>query len=59
MTGAANCVLSTFWKDKLKKDNFISKQMSSRTGIIKSHVTNNRVEISGKAKSVFKAELII
>lgn len=59
VTGAVNCILSSFWKQKLQKDSFISKQVSTRTGIIKTQVTGNRVVISGKAKTVFKAELMI
>ncbi len=59
VTGAANCILSTFWKEKLNKSNFISRQMSNRTGIIKTRVSGDRVEICGKAKTVFKAELMI
>jgi len=59
VTGAVNCILSTFWKEKLKKDHFVSKQMSARTGIIKTQVFGNRVKISGQAKTVFRAELMV
>ena len=59
VTGAANCILSTFWKEKLNKDSFISKQMSERTGIIKTRAVGNRVEILGQAKTVLEAKLMI
>ena len=56
VTGSANCILSTFWRDRLGKDQFVSKQISRRGGVIRTRTTNNRVEIMGQAVTVFRAQ---
>jgi PhzF family phenazine biosynthesis protein len=57
VTGSANCSLVPFWHMKTGKENFVSHQVSRRGGILKLALKGNRVEISGKAKTIFKAEL--
>jgi PhzF family phenazine biosynthesis protein len=58
VTGAANCILVPFWNMKLEKTNFKSKQLSKRTGELKTVYKGNRVEIFGEAKTVFRIEMI-
>ena len=57
VTGSAQCLLTSFWKEKLNQTTFISQQVSERTGILKTKYENGKVKISGQAITVFKAEL--
>ena len=58
VTGSAHCALTPLWSGKLEKTEMNSLQLSKRTGILKVKLAdNNRVEIKGKAVTVFKAEL--
>jgi PhzF family phenazine biosynthesis protein len=59
VTGSANCILAPFWSGKLKKNSFMSHQISRREGILKVSLVGDRVEISGHAKTIFKAGLLI
>ena len=59
VTGSANCALVPFWHMKTGKNNFKSHQVSKREGILKVTLKGNRVEISGRAKTIFKAELFV
>ena len=58
VTGSAHCALTPLWSEKLNKLEMNSLQVSKRTGKLKVKMAeNNRVEISGKAITVFEAEL--
>ncbi len=59
VTGSAHCALVPFWHGKTGRTNFISHQISKREGILKVSMKGERVEISGKAKTIFKAELFV
>jgi PhzF family phenazine biosynthesis protein len=59
VTGSANCALAPFWHEKTGKNDFNSHQISKREGILKISLKGNRVEISGQAKTIFKAELFV
>lgn len=59
VTGSAHCALVPFWHMKTGKKDFISHQVSKREGILKVSLKENRVEISGQAKTIFKAELFV
>jgi PhzF family phenazine biosynthesis protein len=59
VTGSAHCALVPFWSEKTGRKNFISHQVSKREGILKVSGKGNRVEISGQAKTIFKAELFV
>jgi PhzF family phenazine biosynthesis protein len=59
VTGSAHCALTPFWSEKTGKKDFISHQVSKREGILKVSLKGNRVEISGQAKTIFKAELFV
>ena len=49
VTGSAYTQLAPLWSKILKKDEFISKQLSKRGGIVYSKLFKDRVEISGFA----------
>jgi PhzF family phenazine biosynthesis protein len=59
VTGSAHCVLTPFWNKKTGREEFISRQVSKRSGILKVALKGNRVEIAGHAKTIFKAELYV
>ncbi len=59
VTGSAHCSLAPFWYGKTGMTQFVSRQVSKRGGILKVLLKNNRVEISGKARTIFKAELFV
>lgn len=59
VTGSAHCALVPFWNMKTGKKDFISHQVSKRTGILKVSLVGDRVEISGQAKTIFKSEMFV
>lgn len=59
VTGSAHCALVPFWNMKTGKSEFVSHQVSKRGGILKVALKDNRVEISGMAKTIFRAELFV
>jgi PhzF family phenazine biosynthesis protein len=59
VTGSAHCALSPLWASKLKKTELVSKQVSQRTGDLKTRIVGERVEIMGQAVTVFEARLRI
>jgi PhzF family phenazine biosynthesis protein len=59
VTGSAHCALVPFWNGKTGKTEFISHQVSKREGILRVALVGDRVEISGQAITVFKAEIFV
>jgi PhzF family phenazine biosynthesis protein len=59
VTGSAHCALVPFWNMKTGIKDFVSHQVSKRTGILKVSLKGERVEISGQAKTISKAELFV
>jgi PhzF family phenazine biosynthesis protein len=59
VTGSAHCALVPFWAGKTGLKDFNSHQVSKREGILKVSLNGDRVEISGQAKTIFKAELFV
>ena len=57
VTGSAHCCLGPYWKRRLNKKEFNAFQASERGGSLKVRVEKERVFISGKAVTVFCAEL--
>jgi PhzF family phenazine biosynthesis protein len=57
VTGSAHCCLGPYWKRRLNKNEFNAFQASERGGFLKVRVEKERVFISGKAVTVFCAEL--
>ena len=59
VTGSAHCALTPFWHKKTGRSEFLSRQVSQRGGILKVAHKNDRVEISGHAKTIFRGELFV
>ena len=59
VTGSAHCALVPFWNMKTGRNDFVSHQISRREGILKVSLKSDRVEISGQAKTILKAELFV
>lgn len=59
VTGSAHCSLVPYWAKKTGKTDFISHQVSKRSGILKVSLKNNRVEISGRARTILRGELFV
>lgn len=59
VTGSAHCALTPLWSEKLGKSELDSLQLSKRTGRMKVKLDNGRVEIKGKALTVFEAKMRI
>jgi len=59
VTGSAHCALVPFWHMKTGKNDFISHQISKRSGVLRVSLKGERVEISGRAKTILKAELFV
>ncbi|MHB1652064.1 MAG: PhzF family phenazine biosynthesis protein [Desulfitobacteriaceae bacterium] len=57
VTGSAHCCLAPYWKNRLKKNQFIASQVSERGGILTVRLEDDRVYIGGQAVTVLKAEL--
>jgi len=59
VTGSAHCALTPLWVEKLGKTELNSLQLSKRTGHLKVKLNNDRVEIKGKALTIFEAKMRI
>lgn len=57
LTGSAHCALTPIWAERLGKAEMKSKQLSQRTGELWVKQLGERVEIKGKAITVFEAKL--
>lgn len=51
VTGSAHCSLIPFWSEKLNKNELNAMQISDRVGLLKCKNENDRVIISGKART--------
>jgi len=59
VTGSAHCALTPLWAGKLGKAELDSLQLSKRTGHLKVKLNGDRVEIKGKALTIFEAQMKI
>jgi len=59
VTGSAQCGLVPLWHIKTGKTTFNALQLSHRTGALKLKLINDRVEIKGQCRTIFKAALDI
>jgi len=57
VTGSAQYALAPLWHLKTGKTSFNAMQMSKRTGVLKVKLMNDRIEIKGKCRIIFKAML--
>ncbi|MCG8419902.1 MAG: PhzF family phenazine biosynthesis protein [Proteobacteria bacterium] len=58
VTGAAHCVLATYWRDRLGRDEMVAYQASRRGGTLGIRVSGDRVRIAGAAVTVLRGSLI-
>ncbi|EKT62303.1 PhzF family phenazine biosynthesis protein [Providencia burhodogranariea] len=49
VTGTSHCAIAPLWAKRLNKNQLVGHQISARGGIIKCHVDNERVKLTGKA----------
>lgn len=57
VTGSAQCALVPVWNARTGKTEFNAEQISERTGQLFVKLNDGKVEITGKAITVFKAEM--
>lgn len=57
VTGSAHCCLAPFWQQRLQKNEFMAYQASSRGGIIRVKLEDQRVYLGGQAITVFRGKL--
>jgi predicted PhzF superfamily epimerase YddE/YHI9 len=58
VTGSAHCCLGPYWGSKLGKKALIAYQASSRGGILRVGLKDDRVLIGGQAVTVLRADLL-
>lgn len=59
VTGSAHTSLMPYWSKRLKKQEFIARQLSERTGTIFCSIIDNRALISGEACLYLRGEIEI
>lgn len=58
VTGSAHCALAPLWSERTGKETLHSLQLSKRTGELEVTLKNDKVEIKGKAITIFKIEYL-
>lgn len=58
VTGSAHCTLGTFWQQRLGKSEMLAYQASSRGGVVRVRVGDERVYLCGQAVTVLRGELL-
>ncbi|MEY3442730.1 MAG: hypothetical protein RLZZ519_1011, partial [Bacteroidota bacterium] len=54
VTGSAHCALAPYWCGKLDRAALVGYQASPRGGTVKVRLRGNRVELKGKAITIFQ-----
>jgi PhzF family phenazine biosynthesis protein len=57
VTGSAHCALAPFWSARLGRTELVGYQMSARGGTVRVKVAGDRVLLTGRAVTIFRAEL--
>ncbi len=57
VTGSAHCCLGPFWSKRLRKNELIAYQASSRGGTVRVRVEDERVYLGGQAVTILQGEL--
>ena len=57
VTGSAHCTLACHWSTRLDKTEFDAFQASARGGVLALRLAGDRVQIGGRAVTVFQGEL--
>lgn len=53
-TGSAHCYLAPYWAEQLGRNTLVGLQVSKRSGVLKCHVSGDRVLIQGKATTILE-----
>ena len=53
-TGSSHCTLIPYWAKKLKKNTFVDKQLSKRTGFFHCELQGDKIYLKGEAVQLFK-----
>ena len=59
VTGSAHCLLAPYWAEKLGKQELDAFQASQRGGELHLRLVDDRVRITGVAKFIYKADLLV
>lgn len=57
VTGSAHCSLGPFWTTRLNKREMLGYQASTRGGVVRVTLKEDRVLLGGQAVTVFQGEL--
>ena len=57
VTGSAHCCLGPYWAHRIGKDELVGYQVSSRGGMVRVKLRDDRVILGGQAVTVFCAEV--
>ncbi|GII91462.1 PhzF family phenazine biosynthesis protein [Sinosporangium siamense] len=57
VTGSAHCVLSPYWTEKLGRAELTGAQLSARGGVVRTTLRGDRVELGGRAVTVWSGDL--
>ncbi len=58
VTGSAHCISGPWWAERLGKTNLRAHQVSARGGRLGVRLVDDRVELTGRALTVFEATLV-
>ncbi len=58
VTGSAHCCLGPYWQQRIGRNAFTARQVSTRGGLVKVTVQGERIVLSGRAVTVLRGELL-
>ncbi|AGL14756.1 PhzF family phenazine biosynthesis protein [Actinoplanes sp. N902-109] len=58
VTGGAHTVLAPFWSERLGRLDLTGRQLSARTGVVRTRMRGDRVDLIGRAVTVLDAMLL-
>lgn len=58
VTGSAHCTIAPYWARKMNKNTVKAFQASSRGGVLECTIKNDRVYISGRARTYMKGHIL-
>lgn len=56
--GSAHCCLTPYWAERLKKTDLMAHQVSTRGGVLRLRLNDDRVILGGQAVTVWRGELL-
>jgi PhzF family phenazine biosynthesis protein len=59
VTGSAHCALAPYWVPQFGRSTLFGYQASSRGGLIRMELRNDRVRLTGKAVTIARGELLV